>query len=170
MEIPVQGNPQHQGDLPGGRDRLLEVGGGRVGNARDVDGIILKSRLGKGVDVGFAQEGRVQGRLDACPLLVARVDDHGVCAVGDIFSVYHDCPPDGEERLVMLVELMALEEQAGKDGLDSECLPVWQVDRRGNHGGGVWLEVQMRGSLLGSLGRDGGSWCGLCGCVSVKRQ
>lgn len=28
---------------------------------------------------------------------------------------------------MVLVQIMALEEQASEDGLDGECLPVWEV-------------------------------------------
>lgn len=125
VEVPVEGDPQDHCDLAGRGGGWLEVGGGGVRYGGDIEAIVLQGGLREGVDVGSAS--------DAVLLLVGAVDHHGVVIAGlaIVLGVDYNGPPYRERRLVILVELMALKEEAGEDGLDGECLAIGQADRGG---------------------------------------
>lgn len=70
---------------------------------------------------------------DAVLLPVGAVDHHGVVIAlpAIVLGVDDNGPPYWKWRLVVLVELVALEEKAGENGLDGECLAVGQADGGG---------------------------------------
>lgn len=126
MEVPVESDPQDHRDLACGRSSGLEIGGGGIRYGGDVEAVVLQCGLGEGVDVGSSS--------NAVLVIVGAVDHHGiVVATGPaiVLGVNDNSPAYWEGRLVVLVELMALEEEAGKDRLDGKCLTVGQ-----SHSGG----------------------------------
>lgn len=71
---------------------------------------------------------------NAVLVIVGAVDHHSIIVAAGlaiVFGVDDNRPAYWERRLVVLVELMALEEEAGKDRLDGECLTVGQSDGGG---------------------------------------
>lgn len=125
MEVPIECDPQDHCDLAGGRGSGLKVGGGGVRYGGDVEAVVLQCGLGEGVDVGSSS--------NTVLVIVGAIDHHRVVvATGPaiVFGVDDNGPAYWERGLVVLVELMALEEEAGKDRLDGECLTVGQSDGR----------------------------------------
>lgn len=104
VKVPVQGDPEDHCNLAGGRGSRLEVGGRGIRYGGDIEAVVLQGWLGEGVDVGTAG--------DAVLLPVGAVDHHGVVIAWPaiVLSVDDNCPAYWERRLVVLVELMALEE------------------------------------------------------------
>lgn len=125
MKVPVEGDPEDHCDLAGGRGSGLEVGGRGIRYRGDIEAVVLQCWLRKGVDVGSAS--------DAVLLPVGAVDHHGVVIAlpAIVLGVDDNGPPYWKRRLVVLVELVALEEKAGENGLDGECLAVGQADGGG---------------------------------------
>lgn len=77
---------------------------------------------------------------NAVLVIVGAVDHHRiVVAAGSaiVFGMDDNGPTYWEGRLVVLVELMALEEEAGEDWLDGKCLTVRQSDGGGRGGHSV---------------------------------
>lgn len=78
------------------------------------------------------------------------IDHHCVVVIGGpaiVLGVDDNGPSDWERGLVVLVELVALKEEAGEDGLDGECLAVWQVDGGGRGGHCVCFYIRLQYQL-----------------------
>lgn len=121
MKVPVQGDPEHHGDLPRRASSWLELGVGRDGDGRDEERVVLQRRPGEGLGPPFCL-----GRQVLVVVLLA------LAAVGALkldpvfFGVQHRHPASGI-RMEQVMVIMAAESQAAKDGGDGELFAIGQV-------------------------------------------
>lgn len=98
------------------------MGGRRVGYRRDVEAVILEGRVGEGMCGGCANMASVR-------VVDGLTGTHGaIMVVGVVFGLNDDCPADGKGTRMVSVELVTLEKEPAEYGLDSKCLPIWQVN------------------------------------------
>lgn len=139
VKIPVEADPQHHGQLASGRGWLFVFGGRRVRDGRDVEAVIAQRRLGEGVDVWLVLVGSglissTSSRRRALFVVCWLVNRHGIRVVAVaiasiilVLGVDDYGPANGEGRVMVSVQVVALEEEARKDGLYGEGLAIRQV-------------------------------------------
>ena len=127
MKVPVQGRPQHHGDLTGWRGSGLELAAAGIRYGRYVEVISIQGRL---------LEAMYMSRWEQL-LLVLLLLLLFVCSEL-IFGIEHNCPARRERR--MCVDIARFEEETAKHGRDGKVLAVGQmddIDRRHDDVGGV---------------------------------
>lgn len=124
MEVPVQGNPQHHGDLSRRAGGRLKVAASRHRNRGDEQAVILERGLGIRVYGWF--------RLGAVFVALLGVVAGRIAGLAIIFGLYDNAPAGGNSVL-RSTEFVGFEEEAGEHGSDADELPVGQSDDLGSH-------------------------------------
>lgn len=129
MEVPIERDPEHHSYLSGWACRRLEVIGRRIRDGRDEEAIVLEGRLRIRVDMGFVVA--IGGGVSASILSLCD------CTAWDfessiIFRVYDDGPAY-REGIVVGIEVVGFEEEAGEDRRHGDIAPVGQMDYLGPH-------------------------------------
>lgn len=131
VEVPVERDPQHHGDLPRGASRGLEIRTGGVRHGGYEEPVIAKGGRLEGVGVRLLWPVPIvtivlSCRFIAVRLVVFSVEDHG---------------PSYRKSAMVGIKLISLEEEPGEDRRYGKIPPVGQVDGLRTHHGGVDVEI-----------------------------